>query len=147
MKETLLVVFSLNNELCGVDVSQVQEIISYQEASTVPDMPDFVEGIVNLRGSVVPIVNLNKRFGNGEKKADDNTKIVITGAEGKKVGFIVNDVAEIVKFTEEEIETSPSILSMSGSSYLKGIGKKDNALISILDMENILNKDEIDKLV
>lgn len=147
MSELQAVVFSLNNQLCGVDTSQVQEIIRYQDVIKIPDMPQFVDGIINLRGKVVPVINLNKRFGLGETGITKKTKIIITQINGTLAGFIVNDVSEIVKFSEEDIEMTPGVVLNNANTYLKNIGKKGDMLISMLDLSKILSDSEIKKLV
>jgi purine-binding chemotaxis protein CheW len=141
--ENQVVVFSLNNQMCGVDTSQVQEIIRCQDIVKVPDMPDFIDGIINLRGKVVPIVNLNMRFELGETKITDNTKIIVTNINDILTGFIVNDVTGILRFSEEEIENTPAILLNGKNPYLKGVGKKDDMLISMLDLGKILTEGEV----
>jgi purine-binding chemotaxis protein CheW len=146
MYELQIVVFSLNDETCGVDTPQVLEIVKYQEIAKVPEMPEFIDGIINLRGKIVPIINLNKRFDLGATEITKKTKIIITKQKENYVGFVVNDVSEILRLTEEELEISPSIIAKAGNSYLKSIGKRDGKLISILDLNNILTSVEISKL-
>jgi len=146
MGEMQTVIFSLNDELFGVDTSQVQEIVKYQEIVKVPQMPDFVDGLLNLRGKVVPVVNLNKRFELGETDIGKKTKIIITKIDENLAGFIVNDVSEIIKLSEEDIEMPPEIIHKTGNSYLQGVGKKDGKLISILDLSRILNVNEAKSL-
>ena len=143
MVEKQVVVFSLNNQMCGVDTSQVQEIIRCQDVVKVPDMPDFIDGIINLRGKVVPIINLNMRFELGETKITDSTKIIVTNINNVLTGFIVNDVTGILRFSEEEVENTPEILLNEKNTYLIGVGKKDDMLISMLDLGKILTDGEV----
>lgn len=146
MAEMQLVVFSLNDELCGADTSQIQEIVKYQDVTKVPRMPKFVDGIINLRGRVIPIINLNKRFELGETEITKKTKIIITKIDNSYIGFVVNDVSEIIKLSENEIETPPEIIQKDGSEYLRGVGKKEDKLISILNLNSIMTNVEIEKL-
>ncbi|TYQ13341.1 UNVERIFIED_CONTAM: purine-binding chemotaxis protein CheW [Acetivibrio alkalicellulosi] len=141
-----IVVFSLNEEICGVDTSQVKEIVQYEKLAKMPKMPNFIDGIFNLRGMVVPVVNLNGRFRLGNTEITKKTKIIIIEIEKKLIGFIVNDVIEILPLAAESIENTPEIIKKSYNCYLKYVGKKDGKLISILDLSNILTDDEFDKL-
>lgn len=146
MGEHKIVVFSLNNQVFGADILQVWEIIRYQDITRLPKLPAFIEGIINLRGKVVPVVNLNKRFGLGETGVDKKTKIIITLIEGKNIGFIVNDVSEIIEFSENEIEPPPDCIYSNENKYIKNIAKQGEKLISILDLSKILDDSEIKSL-
>lgn len=146
MSELQTVVFDLNGQLFGAEASQVFQIIRYQEATKVPRMPRFIEGIINYRGSVLPVINLARRFDIGEIEVTKKTKILVTKLDEKFAGFIVNDVSEIIKFTDEDIEPAPLIINSEAGAYLKKVGKKDGKLISIIDLENVLNKNEIKRL-
>jgi purine-binding chemotaxis protein CheW len=143
MEGMQLVVFTLNDEVCGVDTTQVKEIVKYEKLTKMPNMPQFIDGVISLRGVVIPVVNLNKRFYLGDTEVTKKTKIVITDLEGKLIGFIVNDVSEIIKLSPEEIESTPEIIRKIDNSYLKNVGKKDENLISILDLSRILTDSEI----
>lgn len=146
MNEIQAIIFQLNDQICGVDTSQVKEIKKYTEVSRMPDVPEFIEGAINLRGRVVPIINLNIRFGLGKSEITSKTKILVTAIEEQLVGFTVNDVMEITKFTAEEIEDVPDILRNNTNYYLKCIGKKDDMLVTIIDLSKILNSNEIDEI-
>ena len=146
MAELQVVVFSLNNEFCGVDTSQVQEIVKYQEVTKVPRMPKFIEGLINLRGKVVPVINLNTRFELGKSDITKKTKIIITNLNNSPVGFIVNDVSEIIKLLDEDTEVPPELIQKAGNEYLRSVGKKDGKLISILNFDRILTDTEIKKI-
>ncbi|MFZ5989120.1 MAG: chemotaxis protein CheW [Bacillota bacterium] len=146
MEAMQVVVFSLNDETCGVDTSQVKEIVKYEELTKMPKMPKFVDGVINLRGTVVPVVNLNRRFKLGETEISKKTKIIITELEGKLIGFIVNDVHEIIKLSSESIESTPELIKKVYNDYLKYVGKKGEKLISILDLSTILTDSELKKL-
>ncbi|MDQ2085278.1 chemotaxis protein CheW [Herbivorax sp. ANBcel31] len=141
-----IVVFTLNDELCGVDTCQVNEIVKYEGLTKMPKMPKFIDGIINLRDRVVPVVNLNKRFNLGETEITKKTKIIITEIEKKYIGFIVNNVTEILKLPPEKIESTPDIIQKSYNRYLEYVGKKDEKLISILDLSSILTDKELDKI-
>lgn len=141
-----LVVFTLNDEICGVETTQVKEIVKYESTTKMPNMPKFIDGVISLRGAVVPVVNLNKRFGLGNTEITKKTKIIINDLEGKLIGFIVNDVSEITKLPAQDIEDTPEIIKKIDNSYLKNVGKKGEELISILDLSTILTDTEIKSL-
>lgn len=146
MEELQIVVFALNNEMCGVDTMQVKEIVKYQDVTKAPQMPDFVEGLINLRGHVIPVINLNRRFGLCESPVDNRTKIIITEIEAQLIGFIVDEVREIIKLRQDDVESAPDILSKAGNTYIKGIAKKENQLISVLDLTKVLHGSEVNML-
>ena len=146
MSELQVVVFSLNGQLFGAEASQVFQIIKYQEATKVPRMPRFIEGILNYRDSVLQIVNLAKRFDMGELVITKKAKILVTKMEDKLAGFIVNDVTEIIKFADEDIESAPLMMSTEVGNYLKKVAKLEGKLISIIDLEKVLNDSEIKRL-
>ena len=146
MSELQTVVFSLNGQFYGAEASQVFQIIRYQEVTKVPKMPRFIEGIINYRGTVLPVINLNKRFELGELNVTKKTKILVTKLGDRVAGFIVNDVSEIVKFTDNDIEPAPGVICGEANTFLSKVGKKGDQLVSIIDLEKILNDNEVKKL-
>jgi len=146
MSELQTVVFNLNGQFYGAEASQVFQIIKYQEVTKAPRMPKFIEGIINFRGTVLPIINLNKRFELGELEIGRKTKILVIKLGDKQAGFIVNDVSEIVKFSDEDIEPAPSLLYGEANSFLTKVGKKGDMLVSIIDLEKVLKDSEIKRL-
>ncbi len=146
MEDLHVVIFRLNNELCGAETSQVTEILKYQEAEKVPKMPRFLDGLINLRGRIIPVINLNKRFELGETDITKKTKIIITQINDGYLGYIVNDVTEIVRFTKDELELTPEIINKTGNTYMKYVGKKGEKIVSILDLKGILSDKETVRL-
>lgn len=146
MGELQTVVFSLNGQYYGAEASQVFQIIRYQETTKVPRMPKFVDGIINYRDMVLPVINLNKRFEIGELVITRKTKILVAKMEDKLAGFVVNDVSEIVKFSDDELEPAPNVVYGDSSKFISKIGKKEDRLITIIDMEKILSDSEIKRL-
>ncbi|NLD49839.1 MAG: purine-binding chemotaxis protein CheW [Clostridiaceae bacterium] len=141
-----VVVFGLNGETCGVDTSQINSILKYEKIIISPDIPEFVEGVVEVRGTCVPVVNLNKRFGLGETEFCKKTKIIITQIGERLIGFVVNDVFEIYKLSPENIETAPKLIQRVGNAYIRKVGKKEDKLISIIDLEAVLTENELMRL-
>ncbi len=146
MSEMNAVIFNLNDQLFGAEASQVFQIIRYQEPSKMPKMPRFIEGIINYRDTVLPVINLAKRFDLGDMDITKKTKILVTKLGEKYAGFIVSDVMEIMRFEEDEVEMAPSAVNVGTASYLRKIGKKGERLYSIIDLENILNEAERKRL-
>lgn len=146
MEDMQIVVFCLNDGICGVDTSQVREIVKHEDITKMPKTPKFVEGVINLRGNVVPIVNLNKRFKLGDTEITKKTKVIITQIEGRLIGFMVNDVYEIIRLSSKDIEETPELIRKVYNDYLKYVGKKGQKLISILDLSIILTDSELEEL-
>lgn len=146
MADIQVVIFDLNNELCSVEASIVFKIEKYGSISLVPQMPEYIKGIFDLRGKVVPIIDLNKRFNLGDTEITKKTKIIITENNEQLFGFMVNNVLEIINLNEDSIDKSEAVLKVNGRKYIKGIGKKDDQLFSILDLNQILQDDEIEEV-
>ncbi len=134
--------FKLGEEEFVLDILKVQEIIKLVDITPVPNSPDFVEGVINLRGKVIPIVSLRKRFGFQDKEKDSQTRIIVVEIEKKLVGFIVDYVTEVLRIPSSTIEPPPPLVSKIGSEYLKGVGKLDERLLIVLDVDKILSTEE-----
>ena len=143
MRDLKVIVFKLNNELCGVDSVQVQEIVKYFETSKLTGMPEFIEGVITLRGKVIPVIDLNKRFEIGQTEITETAKIIITKTDENLVGYLVNDVTEILNILDDDIEAPPEMILKAGNSHLLGIGKVGSKLISILNLDKVLISSEL----
>ncbi|MGI6669585.1 MAG: chemotaxis protein CheW [Acetivibrionales bacterium] len=146
MSELQVLVFDLNGQPYGAEASQVLQIIRYEEPEKEPRMPKFIEGVLSFRDSALPVIDLVKRFNLGESAITKKTKILVAKIEDRYVGFIVNDVAEIVEFAADEVDPVPAVEKTGASAYLKRVGKKNDKLIFIIDLENVLNEKEIKRL-
>lgn len=146
MADVQIVIFALNNELCSVDASIVYKIERYGELSLIPQMPEYIKGLFNLRGRVVPVVDLNRRFNMGDSGTNKKSKIIITEKDGQLFGFLVNNVLEIINLDEDSIDRSEAVLKVNNKKYIRGIGKRDEKLFSIIDLNEILHIDEIEQL-
>ena len=145
-----LVGFVIGKEYFGVDILMVQEIIRSTPITAVPNSPDFIEGVINLRGSIIPVIDLRKRlnlFVNDMKYNKDEIWIVILDVKGRVTGFIVDKVTEVLKIQEGSIEPPPEIV-VAGlkSQYIRGVCKIDDRLVILLDFNRILMLEEIKKL-
>lgn len=138
-----LVSFRLGNEEYGSEIMQVREIIRIQEITPVPETPEFVEGVINLRGSVIPIIDLRKRFGMEQGSRDKDTRIVVVSVEGREVGIIVDAVAEVLRITSDQVEQAPAVVSGIGKEYLLGVAKLEDRLLIILDLNKVLSAEEL----
>lgn len=142
-----MVVFELEEELYGVDIHQVREIIRVPAITHVPRTPDFVEGVVNLRGTVIPILDLRKRFGFGVGEDDDDKRIVVVEMEDKTIGVIVDAVREVLLIDEESIEPpSPYIVTVD-SQYIVGVARLEDRLVILLDLNQVLSTSEREELL
>ncbi|MDI3311770.1 MAG: chemotaxis protein CheW [Thermoanaerobacterium sp.] len=137
-----IVIFKLNDEEFCVDIMDVLEIIRMQSITKVPDVPNFVEGIINLRGTVIPIIDLKKRLNMKLTEYDDNTRIIIIKINEKSVGFIVDFVTEVLHVEAESIKEAPDIIAGIGKEYIESVVSYDERLIINLDLEKILTEKE-----
>jgi purine-binding chemotaxis protein CheW len=136
------VTFKLDNEKYGIKVMQVQEVLRMTEIAPVPGAPDYVLGIINLRGNVVTVMDTRKRFGLMEAEPDDATRIVIIEAENQVVGILVDSVAEVVDLQASEIETAPNVGNDESSKYIQGVCSRDNELLILVDVNKLLTDEE-----
>lgn len=138
------VVFKLGDEEFGIDVMRVREIARSTTITRVPRSPAFIDGMINLRGTLAPVINLRRRFGFELKEMGEETRIVIAELDGKPIGMIVDAATEVMRIDGEDIEETHEIVTTEVSKdYLKGIGKVGNRMIIILDLTNLLTKNEI----
>lgn len=146
-KEVLqLVTFRLGNEEFSLDILRVQEIIRHMDLTRVPRTPDFVEGVINLRGRVIPVLDLRKRFGLPTEERTNETRIIVVDVDNRTVGLKVDAVSEVLRLPSDTVEPPPSIVTGAESEYIKGVGKLDNRLIILLDVSKILSRSERDAL-
>ena len=145
--ERQLVVFELADEHYGLDITTVESIIKMQAITKLPHAPNFVEGITNLRGTVVPVMDLRRRFGVESKIADRETRIVVTNINHMQVGVIVDAVSQVLRIQDEAIEPPPPMSTTINSAFILGIAKLDNQLVILLDLEKILTVEEQERLV
>lgn len=139
--ELQLVSFEVGGEEFGLDIVRVQEIIRMQPITRVPNSPSFVEGVINLRGKVIPILSLRKRFGLEERAADRDTRIVIAEVAGAVLGFVVDRVCEVLRITTGAIEPTPR-LTKQGRAYVAGVGRAGERLVILLDIERLISGPE-----
>jgi purine-binding chemotaxis protein CheW len=137
-----LVSFSVAAEEYGLDILRVQEIIRTQQLTRVPNLPEYVEGVINLRGKVIPVIALRRRLGLEAVPPDKNTRIVVVDIHGQTLGFIVDAVSEVLRIGADTVEPTPRIGSVE-REYISGVGKLDSRLLLMLDLEQLMNQAEI----
>jgi len=136
------VTFRLEGELYGINVIQVQEVLRVTEIAPVPGAPDYVLGIINLRGNVVTVIDTRRRFMLNEREIDDDTRIVIIEVMGQIVGLLVDGVAEVVYLRESEVESAPEVGNDESSKYIQGVVSRENGLLIMVDVNKLLSTDE-----
>ncbi|HMM21583.1 MAG TPA: chemotaxis protein CheW [Selenomonadales bacterium] len=137
-EEIQLVVFKLNRESYGISILQVQEIKRMLEITRVPHSPDYVKGVINLRGSVLPVLDLKKRLDLPPGEYTDDTRIIIVKMEDVTVGLIVDAVSEVTTISSDSVEPPHTVVSGLSAQYLSGVGKLDDTLLILLNLEAIV---------
>ncbi|MHC1789390.1 chemotaxis protein CheW [Solidesulfovibrio sp.] len=137
-----LVTFSIGEEEFGVDILSVQEIIRMMDITKVPRAPDFVEGVINLRGKVIPIIDLRRRFGLSTRDHDKHTRIIVIEINNMIVGFVVDSVSEVLRIPASTVEPPPPVVSGLESEYISGVGKLEDRLLILLDLNKLLSGEE-----
>jgi purine-binding chemotaxis protein CheW len=132
-----LVTFHLGNEEYAIDIIKVQEITRMVEITSVPNAPAYIEGVINLRGKVIPVISLRKKFGLGAKDADVNSRIIVVDI-GTTVSLIVDSVSEVLRLPSDNVEPPP-ITMRNSSEYIKGLGKLSNRILILLDIDRCLH--------
>ncbi|MFP2770577.1 chemotaxis protein CheW [Oceanisphaera sp. KMM 10153] len=140
------VTFRLDNETYGINVMQVQEVLRYSDIAPVPGAPDYVLGIVNLRGNVVTVLDTRLRFGLQPAELTDNSRIVIIEAEKQVIGILVDSVAEVVYLKSSEIESAPNVGTSESAKFIQGVCNREQELLILVDLDKLLSDDEWDEL-
>lgn len=141
-----LVSFTVGEELFAVDILSVQEINRMMELTKVPQSPDGIEGVINLRGRIIPVLDLRVQFGLTSSQLDDNSRIVVVEVQGNTIGFIVDSVHEVLRIDRSIVEPTPQMTTSIDSSYVDGVAKLDEDLLILLDLNNLLSPEAISKL-
>jgi purine-binding chemotaxis protein CheW len=140
--ENQLVVFDLNGEHFGVSINAVESIIKMQEITAVPRAPQFVEGVTSLRGTVLPVIDLRKRFGLPAAERNRDSRIVVTQIAGITAGMIVDGVSEVLRIPKEAIEPPSPLVMTVDSAFITGIAKADGKLVILLDLGKVLSLED-----
>jgi purine-binding chemotaxis protein CheW len=140
--ENQIVIFELGPEYFGADIAKVESIIKVQPITQLPHAPSFVEGVTNLRGKVLPVIDLRKRFGLLAQETDKNSRIIVVSVNQIEVGMIVDGVSEVMTIPEGAVESAPAIATTIDSSFIKGIAKIEERLVILLDLTQVLSTKE-----
>lgn len=144
--ENQVVVFTLRDQVYGIGIESVLEIIRMESVTAVPGTPEFVEGVINLRGKVIPVMDLCKRFKMPPSKESESTRVIIAEAGGITLGMIVDSVSEVLRIPSSTIQPPPAMISESSTEALKGIALVDGRLVILLDLDRVLYEEEKDRL-
>ncbi len=142
-KHLQLVVFSIGKELYGVGIESVHEIVKVPDITAVPDAPAFLEGVINLRGKIVPVVDLRKRMNLDGKEKTKSSRVLITDNGGRLVGLLVDAVSEVLKVPPESVEAPPEMVSSVGVEYITGVAKVDTGLIILLNLKKVFSIEDM----
>jgi len=145
-KDLQVVGFRIGNETFGVRIASVREIVRVPEITSVPSAPETVEGVINLRGKIIPVMDLRKRFGHVDIQPDKKNRILVVELDNKLVGLIVNAASEVLKIPPSEIEAPGSVFAEGESSYVTGVGKLKGRLIILLDVSKLLHQQDVKRL-
>ncbi|MBZ5531892.1 MAG: chemotaxis protein CheW [Acidobacteriia bacterium] len=142
-RELHIVGFRIGRETFGVPIALVHEIVRVPEITAVPDSPGYVEGVINLRGKIVSVLDLRKRFGEKQVVNTKKNRILVSEVSGKMVGLIVDSASEVIKLPESDVQAAPSVFEDGELNYVTGVGKLQGRLIILVDLSKILQKGEL----
>jgi len=143
MAEQQFVIFKLADGEYGLKITDVQEIVLFQEITKIPEAPVFIKGILNLRGQVIPVIDLKRRFYQRDAEVTDSTRIIVCRVGEKKIGVIADQVSEVLRISEDYIEPTPEFFNNFNHSGIVGIAKYEERLLILLDLEKTLSSDEL----
>ncbi|NQY27030.1 MAG: chemotaxis protein CheW [Piscirickettsiaceae bacterium] len=135
------VTYRLENETYGINVIQVQEVLRIIEITPVPGAPEYVLGIINLRGSVVTVIDTRRRFGLSSKESDDFTRIIVAEINNNVIGMLVDSVSEVVYLHQSEIDTAPTVNSDDSSRFIQGVTNREEGLLILVDVNKLLTEE------
>lgn len=133
----------LDDEDYAIAIIKIQEIILMKPITRIPQVPAFIEGLINLRGVVIPIINLRKRFGMSTRDHDEETRIIVLNLQGKTVGCVVDSVTKVMRISSDQVQPPPLTMMALAKHYISGIGKLEDRLLIILDIERLFEPDEL----
>ena len=137
-----LISFSMGNEDYGVDIQTVKEVIRFREITRLPKAPLFVKGVINLRGDIIPIIDLRERFGMEQKEYTDLTRVIVVEVDGRSIGTVVDSVSHVIRIEEGQIEPPPPCVGKISEEYIRGVGKVGEKLVVLLHIDRILTAEE-----
>ena len=141
-QEVQLACFKVGAELYALDIMRIKEIIRPQKLTPIPKAPSFIEGVINLRGSVIPVADMRKRFDQPINAENRKNRIVICSLAGRVIGLLVDEVTEVKSFSRKEIAPSPQFIHGAQADYFLGVARRDDDLIMLIDLEKVLSTEE-----
>ena len=147
MAERKYVIFKLYDDEYGIDIMRVKEVTEFVQVTKVPNTPDFVEGIINLRGEITPIINLKKRFSKSDELSKIAHRILVLNLDDKLVGFMVDDASMVITMDDTQIQETPEIIGGDDKKYIEGIGTLGERMVIILDLVQVLDENEKKELL
>jgi purine-binding chemotaxis protein CheW len=145
-KQLQIVGLRIGRETLGLPISLVREIVRVPEITPVPNAPEHIEGVINLRGKIIAVVDLSKRFGEGAIERSSKSRVVVVEMEGRLVGLLVSSASEVLKLSPSEIEAPQNVFPNEEMNYVTGVGKLNDRLILLLDLSRILQRVELQRL-
>lgn len=150
VKEMKILIFSLNGEHYATDIGEVERILGFIQPTEMPDVPNFVEGVINYENSILPIINLAKKFNfysnKGQAEEKENSKFIVIKRDEKKFGIIVDTVYEVSDISSDLFEEAPAITTKISRKYMRGLIKQEDRIIILLNLKEILSEDEEDSI-
>lgn len=146
MVEMKILVFKLNEEFYATDIMEVERILGYETPTELPESPAFLDGVIKYEDGILPIINLASKFNLRKREIDEENKIIVVKSEKGKFGILVDGVCEVININEDEIDNPLSISTLISQKYIKGLVKKENKLIIMLDLSKVLTEDEAAKV-
>jgi len=136
-----LVIFKLGTEEFAVDIMQVQEIIRIPEITRIPKSPEYIKGVINIRGKIIVVMDLDSRFNMNKNEITDESRIIVVDIDGTVAGIVVDSVSEVIRMDGENVDDTPEVIAQKiNADYLKGVGKIDDRMLILLNLEHILSE-------
>src|SRR5271168_386718 len=145
-KDIQVVGLRIGRETFGLPIGMVREIVRVPEITSVPNAPDYIEGVVNLRGRIIPVVDLRKRFGQKQIESNKKNRVVVVELEGRLLGLILNSGSEVMEIPPADIEAPHNVFQEGELNYITGVGKRKGRLVMMLDLSKILQRGELRRL-
>ncbi|HEU5404131.1 MAG TPA: chemotaxis protein CheW [Terriglobales bacterium] len=145
-KDLQIVGFRVGNETFGVPIQNVHEIVRMMDITNVPDAPIYIEGVINLRGKIIPVIDLRKRFGEKEIKASKKNRILVAEVGTKMVGLVVDAASEVLKLPPSDVDPPPNVFEDGELNYVTGVGKLNGRLVILVELSKIMQRGEIRRL-
>ena len=144
MAGTQYVVFSINQQIFGIEILKIKEVLSYRKITPLPQVEEFVRGIINLRGAIIPVFDLREKFNLPAKEYTKFHVIIVVEIAGRIMGVIVDEISDVLEILPEEFQTTGNLPSNLRREYLKGVGKKQDEMIILLDIDRLLSPEELE---